>query len=189
MLGGNPPRGIRVARELTTLIGTRGKTQMIASDNGTEFNSNVIPNWAKDHAADWHLHCAPPTVTERLYRILQRLDVRRAPQRETVTSISTNPVSSSAPGSSTTPLRGRFPCSSIERRQPRIATLWRIVVPFLTGINPPANSGRNGVKVFYTRCYSARPRVACTVFGWRRIKYASGCIMTRLLAWRPRPPG
>jgi putative transposase len=46
--------GKRGARELTTLIGVRGKPGMIVSDNGTEFTSNAILSWAKDHAVDWH---------------------------------------------------------------------------------------------------------------------------------------
>ena len=46
--------GKRVGRELTTLIGTRGKPQMIVSDNGTEFTSNAMLGWAKDHGVDWH---------------------------------------------------------------------------------------------------------------------------------------
>lgn len=46
--------GKRVARELTTLIGLRGKPGMIVSDNGTEFTSNAILSWAKDHAVEWH---------------------------------------------------------------------------------------------------------------------------------------
>lgn len=43
-----------MARELTTLIGTRGKPQMIVSDNGTEFILNAILGWAKDHSVEWH---------------------------------------------------------------------------------------------------------------------------------------
>jgi putative transposase len=46
--------GQRVARELTVLIGQRGKPRMIVSDHGTEFTSNAIFSWAKDHAVDWH---------------------------------------------------------------------------------------------------------------------------------------
>jgi len=46
--------GKRVARELTALIDTRGKPQMIVSDNGTEFTSNAILGWAKDHRVEWH---------------------------------------------------------------------------------------------------------------------------------------
>ena len=46
--------GIRVARELTVLIGKRGKPAMIVSDNGTEFTSNAILGWAKDHRVEWH---------------------------------------------------------------------------------------------------------------------------------------
>lgn len=46
--------GVRVARELTALIGQRGKPGMIVSDNGTEFTSHAIFAWSKDHAVDWH---------------------------------------------------------------------------------------------------------------------------------------
>jgi putative transposase len=46
--------GKRVARELTTLISLRGKPGMIVSDNGTEFTSNAILSWAKDHRVEWH---------------------------------------------------------------------------------------------------------------------------------------
>jgi len=46
--------GKRVARELTALIDARGKPKMIVSDNGTEFTSNAIPSWAKEHRVEWH---------------------------------------------------------------------------------------------------------------------------------------
>jgi putative transposase len=46
--------GRRVARELTLLIDRRGKPAMIVSDNGTEFTSNAILGWAKDHGVEWH---------------------------------------------------------------------------------------------------------------------------------------
>jgi putative transposase len=46
--------GRRVARELTDLIARRGRPGMFVSDNGTEFTSNVILAWSKDHRIDWH---------------------------------------------------------------------------------------------------------------------------------------
>ena len=46
--------GKRVARELTMLIGARGKPRMIVSDNGTELTSNAVLIWAKDHRVEWH---------------------------------------------------------------------------------------------------------------------------------------
>jgi putative transposase len=46
--------GRRVARELTALIARRGKPGMIVSDHGTEFTSNAILAWSKDHRIDWH---------------------------------------------------------------------------------------------------------------------------------------
>ena len=52
----------RVARELTTLITSRGKPQMIVSDNGTEFTANAIFAWVKDHSINWHC-TTPPCPT------------------------------------------------------------------------------------------------------------------------------
>jgi len=46
--------GRRVARELTELIAHRGTPGMIVSDHGTEFTSNAILAWSKDHAIEWH---------------------------------------------------------------------------------------------------------------------------------------
>ena len=71
--------GKRVARELSALIDRRGKPKMIVSDNGTEFTSNAILTWAKrrDRMA---LHRTGETDAERLHRILQRPDARRASQ-------------------------------------------------------------------------------------------------------------
>ena len=46
--------GRRVARELTDLIAERGKPDMIVSDHGTEFTSNAIRAWSKDHRVEWH---------------------------------------------------------------------------------------------------------------------------------------
>jgi transposase InsO family protein len=46
--------GRRVTRELTALVTSRGKPQMIVSDNGTEFTSNAILHWSKEHRVQWH---------------------------------------------------------------------------------------------------------------------------------------
>lgn len=46
--------GRRVARELTDLVAARGKPNMIVSDHGTEFTSNAILAWSKDHRVEWH---------------------------------------------------------------------------------------------------------------------------------------
>jgi transposase InsO family protein len=46
--------GRRVARELTDLISRRGKPDMIVSDHGTEFTSNAILAWSKDHRVECH---------------------------------------------------------------------------------------------------------------------------------------
>ena len=46
--------GKRVARELHQIIAQRGSPKMIVSDNGTEFPSNAILNWADEAKVDWH---------------------------------------------------------------------------------------------------------------------------------------
>ena len=46
--------GRRVARELTALIERRGKPGVIVSDNGTEFTSNAILEWAEKVKVKWH---------------------------------------------------------------------------------------------------------------------------------------
>jgi transposase InsO family protein len=46
--------GKRVARQLTLIVGARGKPQVIVSDNGTEFTSNAMLGGATDHGVNWH---------------------------------------------------------------------------------------------------------------------------------------
>jgi transposase InsO family protein len=46
--------GRRVARELTALIGRRGKPGTIVSDNGTEFTSNAMLSWSEEHRIARH---------------------------------------------------------------------------------------------------------------------------------------
>jgi putative transposase len=46
--------GKRVARELSQLILQRGVPKMVVSDNGTEFTSNAILNWANEAKVEWH---------------------------------------------------------------------------------------------------------------------------------------
>lgn len=56
--------GRRVARELTILIGRRGKPAMIVSDNGTEFTSNAIRR-GKRSSCRMALHRAGQADAER----------------------------------------------------------------------------------------------------------------------------
>ena len=46
--------GKRVSRELTAIIKRRGKPGVIVSDHGTEFTSNAILAWAREHRVEWH---------------------------------------------------------------------------------------------------------------------------------------
>ena len=46
--------GLRVARELDTLIAIRGRPLMIASDNGTELTSMAMLRWSKNQQIEWH---------------------------------------------------------------------------------------------------------------------------------------
>jgi transposase InsO family protein len=55
--------GRRVARELSSIIATRGKPGMIVSDNGTELTCNAMLTWSKNNAVDWHF-IAPGKPTQ-----------------------------------------------------------------------------------------------------------------------------
>ena len=46
--------GRRVARELDEIVRQRGRPETIVSDNGTEYTSNAILEWANDTAVGWH---------------------------------------------------------------------------------------------------------------------------------------
>jgi hypothetical protein len=67
--------GRQVARELTNLIGRRGKPDMIVSDNRTEFTSNAT-HLIEGSPCGIALHCTGQADTERLCRELQRADAR-----------------------------------------------------------------------------------------------------------------
>jgi putative transposase len=46
--------GARVARELTGLMGNRGKPHTVVSDNGTELTSSAILRWSQERRVEWH---------------------------------------------------------------------------------------------------------------------------------------
>ena len=54
LVGGTSISGVRVARELDTLVRLYGKPASIVSDNGTEFTSRAILKWANENRVEWH---------------------------------------------------------------------------------------------------------------------------------------
>ena len=46
--------GLRVARELDTLVAARGRPAMIVSDNGTELTGMTILRWSQETRVEWH---------------------------------------------------------------------------------------------------------------------------------------
>jgi transposase InsO family protein len=108
--------GKRVARELTALIDARCKPGMIVSDNGTEFTSNAILSWAKDHRVEWHYmrradRCRTATSNPLMAECATSFSMKAC------SSISITPASSSAPGSPTTTPRGHTPRSATKHRR------------------------------------------------------------------------
>ena len=55
--------GARVARELTNLIGLRGKPHTVVSDNDTELISSAILRWSQERRVEWH-YIAPGKPTQ-----------------------------------------------------------------------------------------------------------------------------
>jgi putative transposase len=58
--------GIRVARELDTLITERGRPAMCVSDNGTELTSMAILRWSQEAQIEWH-YIAPGKPTQNAF--------------------------------------------------------------------------------------------------------------------------
>ncbi|WCP12335.1 IS3 family transposase ISRosp2 [Sphingobium sp. AntQ-1] len=54
LVGDTSISGARVARELDTLVRLYGKPACIVSDNGTEFTSRAILEWAGKNKVEWH---------------------------------------------------------------------------------------------------------------------------------------
>ena len=46
--------GMRVARELDTIVERRGRPTVIVSDNGTELTSHAILRWQEEQLVLWH---------------------------------------------------------------------------------------------------------------------------------------
>ncbi len=58
LMAGTSISGARVARELDDLVRIYSKPASIVSDNGTEFTSRAILEWANDRGVEWH--CIDP---------------------------------------------------------------------------------------------------------------------------------
>ena len=55
--------GVRVVRELETVIARRGRPHTIVSDNGTELTSMAILKWCQETGVEWH-YIAPSKPTQ-----------------------------------------------------------------------------------------------------------------------------
>lgn len=69
LVGDTRISGVRVARELGTLVRLYGKPACIVSDNGTEFTSRAILKWASEKRVEWHYdynNIRPPAKPEKL---------------------------------------------------------------------------------------------------------------------------
>ena len=93
--------GTRVVRVLDELAEARGLPETIVIDNGPEFTSRALDEWAYAQSAA-ALHHARAADRERLRRELQRKVSRRVPQRALVSESRTKPVQISRAGGSTT---------------------------------------------------------------------------------------
>ena len=58
--------GVRVVRELDTLIARRGRPAMIVSDNGTELTSRAVLEWTNRTGVEWH-YIAPGKPTQNAF--------------------------------------------------------------------------------------------------------------------------
>jgi putative transposase len=64
--------GLRIVRELDSLIARRGRPALCVSDNGTELTSKAILRWSQETQVEVALHRARQATAERLRGKLQR---------------------------------------------------------------------------------------------------------------------
>ena len=64
--------GLRVTRELGSLIQARGKPKTIVSDNGTELTSMAVLKWCQDTGVEWHYIQPGKPHSQRLQAIACR---------------------------------------------------------------------------------------------------------------------
>lgn len=58
--------GVRVVRELDTVIAERGRPTMCVSDNGTELTSMAVLRWCQESQIEWH-YIAPGKPTQNAF--------------------------------------------------------------------------------------------------------------------------
>jgi putative transposase len=76
--------GVRVARELDSIILHRGRPKAIVSDNGTELTSLAILRWTQETYVEWH-YIAPGKPTQNAFiESLQRAAAGRIAERNIV---------------------------------------------------------------------------------------------------------
>jgi hypothetical protein len=115
-LSGSDPRHLDLKQTGFTQAHARAKPQVIVSDNGIKFTSNVVLGWA-----NWNgLQRIRQADAERLHRIFQRSDARRSSSPRLFIDLD-QAHRSGATGSPTT-TRGVFgnDVKSVRRDQPRI---------------------------------------------------------------------
>jgi len=97
--------GRRVARELTAIIGRRGRPRMVVSEHGTELACNAMLAWSKDKVIDGHF-IAPRRPMQSGF--IESINGRVCPKllNQTLFSISTMPAPRSPTGSPNTTSRG-----------------------------------------------------------------------------------
>jgi Transposase and inactivated derivatives len=54
LVAGTSLSGLRLSRELNTIMAQRGKPQIIVSDNGTEMTSQAVIKWCQETHVEWH---------------------------------------------------------------------------------------------------------------------------------------
>ena len=58
--------GVRVKRELSAIMRSRGRPKIILSDNGTELTSMAVLRWCQDTSGGWH-YIAPGKPTQNAF--------------------------------------------------------------------------------------------------------------------------
>ena len=96
--------GLRLTRELDTLIQRRGTPDMIVSDNGTEMTSHAVLRWCQETGVNWH-YIAPGKPMQNAFVESFNGRLRDECLKKPCSATAPRRAGSSKPGGSTTTRR------------------------------------------------------------------------------------
>jgi putative transposase len=116
--------GVRVARELSSLVRLYGNAACIVSDNETEFTGRAVLKWASENKVEWH-YVDPGKPQQNAFIESFNGSLRNELLNESCSTASLTPGANWLSGATTTITSGRTRRSGIKHRHKRAERGWK----------------------------------------------------------------